>query len=1202
VQFTSTCFKLLFRRLAWLLGVSLGVLLAAQAQAQTYAYRADTFSYDPPSGAASSVVWHNTSPSPACTGYPNGDDDWADINFPAGFTFTFGGTAYSSVRVYSNGILAFPTDVSGAHRDYTSQALPITTAPGAYTGCVNAVPQRLMVPYWLDIVAGTANGTAGASIQYELLGTAPNRRFVISWVNVKLYSDTIRYNFQVVLQQSAVGVNGNFKYQYTTGSSTGANAAVGVQLSTTDFTQYAFNQNFIDTTLGTAILWYPANQLAAKSAEYRFDENSWSGAANEIKDTSGNLRHATLVTNNVANVAGGKLCRGATFTNNTSNAIRDAIATPITPGDQGAVDFWFKSNNAWNSTDAMLLDATTTAARPFFLLKRSNGALRFSVTDSAGTVHTANTSTAYTFAASSWQHIAVSWSLKAGTNQTVLQIMVNGVLAGTTGTTPFRTTSSGTIAALSTLYIGDNRTSGVTPSGGSPNGANGTLDEVYMYAQDINATQAAADMALTRPTCTSFNHFHIVHAGSYTGCGATNVTVEAHDASHSLFNLSGTTVAMSTSTGHGTWSSVSTTNPVTSGAGNGIGSYTFANESSVVFGLSNTFTESLNINLNSGGITENSGTASTCTAADYTFGSVCDANLSFTLSCLFDAVESGAVPPAAPQTRLFTKLAGTAFTVDVLALTNASTVDTDFVGTVAVDLVDSSATSCPTGSGLNTATNITFVDTDGGRKPVSITYANAAPNTRVRMKFGSATPTCSSDNFSIRPSQLAVTTPTLTNATLAGIPKAIAGSAFTLNAAAGVTSGYTGTPTINTTLVQDHAAVAIASGTLTGVFSPGTGATASGAAFKYLDVGNIKFLANAVVDSGFTAVDQTVDCVAGSDSNTLSGGKYGCNIGSAASATMGRWYPSHYSFTGALAPACVLGGFTYMDQDALGVALTVKAHASTGGTAAATDPVTSRYTTGYPNLASVTISGDNGGTAVAVTRLGSPVFPTMPNNTLWTNGLFQIADTFAFTKLSAGPDGAYDLFKLKAALTDLPGGDGSLLLGPASAQETNATRVRYGRIQLRNAYGSEFLALPIPIEIQFWNGTWQRNAIDNCTVIPPSAFSWDFPNGTVPQPNNLAACETRIDLSGAAPLYTLNLPAPGAGNAGWADLTLNLGDASLRANSQCTAVGAAGANDVPTNMKWLQFNWRTLTTAENPRSRATFGTFRSPLIYRRENY
>lgn len=52
---------------------------------------------------------------------------------------------------------------------------------------------------------------------------------------------------------------------------------------------------------------------------------------------------------------------------------------------------------------------------------------------------------------------------------------------------------------------------------------------------------------------------------------------------------------------------------------------------------------------------------------------------------------------------------------------------------------------------------------------------------------------------------------------------------------------------------------------------------------------------------------------------------------------------------------CVAGLFTYMGQDALGVDLTVRAHASTGLPAAVTDPVVSRYnyaaTGGYPSLA-----------------------------------------------------------------------------------------------------------------------------------------------------------------------------------------------------------------------------------------------------------
>lgn len=362
-----------FRFLILILSLALS-LISSLAHAATYAYRNDSFSYDTPSVSASTVTWHATGASPACTTYPLGDDDWADISFPSGFKFTFGGVDYTSVRIYSNGILKFGNDASGYHRNYSNLALPITANALAFSGCSQGVPTNIMLPYWTDIVAGTGNSTAGASVKYELI-TDPvtnQDRFVISWVNVKLYNTTTRYNFQVVLYESNTGVNGNFKYNYTTGSSTGSAATVGVQLSTTDSTQYSYNQAFIDTTNGTSILWYPANQLDPKTAEYRFDESIWANTPNEVKDTSGNSQNAS-VAGLATNTAAGKLCRGGSFTNNTSNTTIDAISTPIVPGNTGSVDMWYKSNVAWNAaaSDATFFDATKIATRPFFFYETS---------------------------------------------------------------------------------------------------------------------------------------------------------------------------------------------------------------------------------------------------------------------------------------------------------------------------------------------------------------------------------------------------------------------------------------------------------------------------------------------------------------------------------------------------------------------------------------------------------------------------------------------------------------------------------------------------------------------------------------------------------------------------------------------------------------------------------------------------------------
>jgi MSHA biogenesis protein MshQ len=207
----------------------------------------------------------------------------------------------------------------------------------------------------------------------------------------------------------------------------------------------------------------------------------------------------------------------------------------------------------------------------------------------------------------------------------VLKIFLNGVQAAA-----YRGTSAaGAITALSSVYIGDNRTSGITPSGGTGNSANGYIDEVNFYNKEINAAQAANDMAATRTSCTSIDHFHISHAGSVVNCDTANITFEAHDVAHNQIALSGTTVTVSTSTGHGSWAKITGNGAVTN-TGGGSATYTFSNEALIVLGLRNTYAETANIDIAAGTFTERSGAAATCVAADYTSGTTCDADLVFT--------------------------------------------------------------------------------------------------------------------------------------------------------------------------------------------------------------------------------------------------------------------------------------------------------------------------------------------------------------------------------------------------------------------------------------------------------------------------------------------------------------------------------------------------------------------------------------------
>ena len=345
---------------------------------------------------------------------------------------------------------------------------------------------------------------------------------------------------------------------------------------------------------------------------------------------------------------------------------------------------------------------------------------------------------------------------------------------------------------------------------------------------------------------------------------------------------------------------------------------------------------------------------------------------------------------------------------------------------------------------------------------------------------------------------------------------------------------------------------------------------------------------DAVVDSSFTAVDQTNDCISNSTSYSLDTitpglGKYGCNIGSVASAKFGRWYPSHYSFAGTLTPGCAAGLFTYMGQDALGVDLTVRAHASTGLPAAVTDPVVSRYnyaaTGGYPSLAGVTFAGDNGGSTVAASRLTSPAFPSMPITNLWSAGQLRVNDTYVFSKLTT-PDGPYDVYKMLASVAD-PDNASPTLVGAG----TNKTGIRFGRLRLISGQGSDVAPFIMKTEAQYWDGAyWRTNILDSCT-------SYVTAN---------AACSGLTSVSAVTGISkgygSLTLAAPSG--AGTARICLDM----ISSADGCTGAISAASLD------YLRGNWGAPSYDRDPFGNIEFGRANSNtrgnwgFIYRRENF
>ena len=109
-----------------LLLIGLALLCGLARAASSYTFRSDSYAWETTANAIS--TWDKT-----CTSYP-GDDDKATITFTGGFKFTFAGTAYTSVRVLTNGGLQFGTD-TGFFRTYTNTALPAGTPAGSSSGC-----------------------------------------------------------------------------------------------------------------------------------------------------------------------------------------------------------------------------------------------------------------------------------------------------------------------------------------------------------------------------------------------------------------------------------------------------------------------------------------------------------------------------------------------------------------------------------------------------------------------------------------------------------------------------------------------------------------------------------------------------------------------------------------------------------------------------------------------------------------------------------------------------------------------------------------------------------------------------------------------------------------------------------------------------------------------------------------------------------
>lgn len=140
-------------------------------------------------------------------------DDQLSSNLPIGFTFNFFCTAYTDFYISSNGFITFSFN-NGANGCCSGLSIP------------NSGPPNNLIAYcWTDLHPGN-----GGSITYTTIGTAPNRRLVVSLNNVPYYSNTPYVTCQTILYEST-GVIEIHSFNQTSG--TGHIKTMGIEDSGT---------------------------------------------------------------------------------------------------------------------------------------------------------------------------------------------------------------------------------------------------------------------------------------------------------------------------------------------------------------------------------------------------------------------------------------------------------------------------------------------------------------------------------------------------------------------------------------------------------------------------------------------------------------------------------------------------------------------------------------------------------------------------------------------------------------------------------------------------------------------------------------------------------------------------------------------------------------------------------------------------------
>jgi MSHA biogenesis protein MshQ len=1004
---------------------------------------------------------------------------------------------------------------------------------------------------------------------------------------------------------------------------------------------------------------YAIGEMQGPYSYWRMNEASWNGTAGEVIDygSGGNPATATTLAGarpNTANASpapaiGGSpgTCRYGAFTRANKNYLAlpstyPALAAAGQPGF--SITAWiYPTNSALPGQRIMIDDQNDT----------SPGAWGFSVgeTDRAGAggvrfyYRQATTVTIDTVPVPSnqWLFVALSVSLAAGTNASSGTIYVYNT-AGTlvTSYTQAFTWTAGSDPGPPSIGGETN----ASAEGNNAFGFSGGIDELRVFRVPLSQAMVNRVRQLVNP-CEATDHYAL--GGNATGvtCDASTVQITAHDATHSAVSPSaGTLLTLSTSTGTGVWQAglvagAGTWTP--SGANNGSATYVWpGGESTFTIRLRQNAAATLNINLlDANGKAESATEDLAIAFSDSAFRVTADGTSTGAIGTQISGKNSNTGFGA--QTLYLQAIRTDTSTGSCVGVFQSQTVSIEMAGArinptgsaSQLSVLNSGGTMTALGTGAGAAgayTSVSLAFDAQSKAPLVVNYPNAGSVSLFARYQLPAPPggtyiSGTSNAFVVRPFGLRISGP----------PNGRTGAGSTVYARAGATwpdlvtvsaVAWAAGEDANNDGIPDSDAVLAGNAVTTNFGAESTPATAavthalaepSGGSSGTLTAALSAFTNGVATASASWSEVGLINLFATSTSY-LGTGQNVRNSGTGYTG-VGRFIPYDFAVarnTPMLQPACASGNFTYVGQPfnyATVPVLTVTARNQAGAT-------TQNYAGSFWKVTAATLTGKSYSAATGtldVTGIPGtdPVIGyngdgvTVPQPSAGTGTLtFSSGTGLFFTRSTpVAPFNAEISLAMSVGDADsvtVASIDGSAALNPVRfgvasagngiAFSGGAKAMRFGRLRLQSANGSERLALPVRVEAQHWDGNgFIVNALDSCTPLVAGNVALGNYRG------NLASGETTASVASAiaSGVGSLRFSAPGAGNNGSVDVSVNLG--ATTAGASClTGMAASTAGGRP----WLQGAWCGAAYDDDPSARVTFGIYRTAdrVIHQRENY